>query len=122
MDQISSNYLIKSDLTTLYLLMPLSIFKRCDFSNWPNLGINFFGQNFGLYQNQNYLSRYTTKQMNFGIECKTRVSAAHSSFWSMAKISQIAHNIFPTSYQFPGRTKYQKFGRPFFRFGILSQI
>ena len=49
------------------------------------------------------LSRCTTKHMNFGPECKTRVSAANSSFWSKVKISQIAPNIFPTFYQFPGR-------------------
>ena len=55
------------------------------------------------YQNQNYLSKCTTKRMNFGPECKTRVSAANSSFWSKVKISQIAPNIFPTFYQFPGR-------------------
>ena len=41
--------------------------------------------------------------MNFGPECKTRVSAANSSFWSKVKISQISPNIFPTFYQFPGR-------------------
>ena len=45
----------------------------------------------------------TTKHMKFGPECKTRVSAAQSSFGSKAKMSVFSPNIFPTFYQFPGR-------------------
>ena len=41
--------------------------------------------------------------MNFGPECKTRISAAHLSFGSKAKMSIFSPNIFPTFYQFPGR-------------------
>ena len=43
------------------------------------------------------------QKIYFGPECKTRVSPANSSFWSKAKISHIAPNIFPTFYQYPGR-------------------
>ena len=65
--------------------------------------------------------------MNFGPDCKTRVSAAQSSFGSMAKMSVISPNIFPTFYQFPGRFSLtlqhiKKFGGTFFRFGKLSQV
>ena len=65
--------------------------------------------------------------MNFGPECKTRVSAARFSFGSKVKKSRFAPNIFPTFYQFSGRFSltlqdFKKFGIPFFRFGKLSQI
>ena len=65
--------------------------------------------------------------MNFGPECKTRISAARFSFGSKAKKSRFAPNIFPTFYQFSGRFSLTlqnsiKIGIPFFHFGKLSQI
>ena len=89
--------------------------------------LTFLGTISIWYQNQNYSLKCIAKHMNFGPECKMRVSVSTLSFGSKAKMSQFSPNIFWTFYQFsvslPLTFRYSKIiFVPFFRFGKIWAI